>query len=349
MRFLTSLSIVLFLSSLPAQKGIVSVLHGIPGLPKPVDVFANGGKLFSFDYGEFKGPLALDPATYKLEVKLDGKTVLSANAKVEAGKNYTVIAHLKEKSGIALAVFLNDTSSLSRYKSRLQVRHLADAPAVDVLAKRWWFTKRLFKNVRNGQEGKTEVYAGTYSVSLNAAGTNKRAFGPVKLSLGGGKIYAVHAIGKLGEKSFRLFVQTVVQPTGSGALVGKVRGKACGGAISLSTTSPEFGKPYDVILEGGTANGYGFLHTGLSDSRFLLFRLPLDLGFLGASGCRLYQNTQVIQLVKLDAKGGVKVSQTVPNTWAPWFREIHHQYSFRAPGKNRVGLLLTEYASVEKK
>ena len=35
--------------SAPAQDATLTVLHGVPGLPAPVEVFANGNSLFSFE------------------------------------------------------------------------------------------------------------------------------------------------------------------------------------------------------------------------------------------------------------------------------------------------------------
>ena len=97
-----------------AETAKVTVIHGISGLPKAVDVYANGAYLFSFDYKGVVGPVELAPDTYNLEVKLDGTTVLSTSAFVEAGKNYTVLAHFKYVAdgtpGIALSVFENDAT-----------------------------------------------------------------------------------------------------------------------------------------------------------------------------------------------------------------------------------------------
>jgi hypothetical protein len=39
-----------------AGTGNLTVIHGISGLPQPVDVYANGNKLFSFDFNEVPGP-----------------------------------------------------------------------------------------------------------------------------------------------------------------------------------------------------------------------------------------------------------------------------------------------------
>ena len=76
---LKTLSLVagMLIAALPAQDATVTVLHGIPGLSAPVDVFANGTQLFSFSYGDQEGPLTLPPGSYALEVRQNGGTLLS--------------------------------------------------------------------------------------------------------------------------------------------------------------------------------------------------------------------------------------------------------------------------------
>ena len=88
------------------------------------------------------------------------------------------------------------------------------------------------------------------------------------------------------------------------------------------------------------------LHAGRSDSRFVLFPLPLGLGFLGATGCSLYQSTEMIWPIHTSATGTVSRSFTLPTTSALWFQEIHFQFSYVDASANRRGLALTDCASV---
>lgn len=330
-----------------AQDAKLTVIHGIPGLPAPVEVFANGGRLFAFDFPQVQGPLSLPPATYNVEVRLNGNPVLAAPITPAAGKNYTAVAHLQVGSGIALAAFENDSSPLRRGFARVIVRHLADAPAVDVLATQRGTTIPLFRNVSNPNQGSVDVPAGTYTLRINAAGTRNTVLGPVDLTFDANKVYSAHAIGKLGETSFQLSLQSF-DLTPPANLVGLVRGTSCGGSVGLSTRAPAFGQPFQVTLSGGTPNGFGLLHTGMSDSRFLILPLPLDLSRLGLPGCSLYQSTEMIRPVRLDANGGTSVDMTIPASMQATFREVHFQYSFVTTG-NRLGLSLTDYASVERR
>jgi hypothetical protein len=206
-----------------AAQGKVTVIHGISGLPQPVDVYANGSYLFSFNYKDVKGPLSLDPGSYDLEVKLAGQVVLSGTANVEAGKDYTVVAHFVytgAQPDIKLSVFENTTTPLCFRQSRLTVRHLANAPAVDAVVLPWWANTRILglpnlASAEGGdpQGGAVDVPAWYYRVQLNVAGTTTTAYESGKLKLDAGKSYIAYAIGSLTDKSFTVYIQTSKLPT----------------------------------------------------------------------------------------------------------------------------------------
>ena len=346
--------LALFASPATAQtatKASVTVIHGVPGLPKPVDVFANSTKLFSFAYGESQGPLMLDKGTYTLEVKLDNKVILGpAKATVEAGKNYSIIAHLTEKGDPTLSIYGNDISPLATGKSRLTVRHNAAAPAVDVRLKRWFWTVATFKNLVNPKEVSADVNRGTYYAYLYPAGQRKAVFGPAKLALMEGKSYIVYAIGKLGEKSFQLFVQVIdIQSAPLPGLTAMVKGKSCGGAIGVSTKTPAFGKEFKVTLSGAAKEAFGIMHIGGSDNRFFFLRLPFDLRWLGAPGCSLYTSIENVRVFKTDKMGDNAQAFTIPAGMARYFKGVYFQFGFANGGKNRLGLSFTDYLAVTKK
>lgn len=347
MKVIPSLTLALLLAAPAiAQKAQLTVIHGIPNLTAPVEVFANGNKLFSFRYTEKKGPLSLDPGTYNIEVKLQGKTVLSAKPEVKAGVNYTAIANLQEKSGIALNFYVNDLKAAASGKARIAVRHNAMAPAVDVLVARFATTRyaKLVAGLENPREGVADVDATLYYVRINPKGSSKTVFGPTGLWLRRGYFYGVHAVGEVGKRSFRLITTRfkLGDSTTTPKLTGLVRGKACGGAIGISTKTPEFGKAFDVTLANGAKNAFGFFHMGASDSRLLFFRLPIA-NFL-SRGCTLYQSTESVMAMRTDENGAATRSITIPVSMASRFNEVHFQYSF-LDGRQ---LKLTDYASVEK-
>lgn len=199
----------LLLAVLPAQDAKLSVLHGVPGLPAPVQVFANGNQLFSFDYGDQRGPLSLPAGSYALEVRLNGAPILTANANVAAGVDYSVIANLNATGTPQLSIFTNSLTAPVLPASRLYVRHTAQAPAVDVILEQNGAPVATIPNVTNGQQAVADVAPGVYGVRLNLAGTSTTAFGPTLVALENGGGYGVFATGVAGAPSFRLQVQGV--------------------------------------------------------------------------------------------------------------------------------------------
>ena len=151
-----------------------------------------------------------------------------AQAKVEAGGNYSIIAHLTAQGTPTLSIDVNDTSALGRKKARLTVRHKAQAPAVDVRLKRWFWTVATFRKLENPNSVSADVDRGNYTASLYPAGSRKLAFGPAKLALEEGKSYIVYAVGVLGEKSFQLLLQTIdLKQTTTPMLMAKLHHDPC--------------------------------------------------------------------------------------------------------------------------
>ena len=122
-----------------ADQAQLSVLHAVPGLT--VDVYVNGERtLNNFKPGTLAGPLKLDAGTYSVAItaadaKDDSDPAIGPiDLKLDAGKNYTAVAHLKENGDPTATLFTNDTSKTDAGQGRLTVRHVAAAPAVDILA-----------------------------------------------------------------------------------------------------------------------------------------------------------------------------------------------------------------------
>lgn len=204
--------------------GKLTVIHGISGIGQPVDVYANGGFLFSFDFEDVQGPLSLPADTYNLEVKIGTNVVLSGTANVQDGKDYTVVAHFThtgEAPGIKLSVFENTTTAICDKQSRLTVRHLANAPAVDAVVSRGATTTRNFVSSPNlasseggnNQGGALDFKAGTYRAQLFVAGTTTSAFDSGKLKLEDGVSYIAYAIGSLPNETFTVYIQAIELPT----------------------------------------------------------------------------------------------------------------------------------------
>ena len=227
-----ALAAVLAVPAASFGQAVLTVLHGIPlDVAQPVTVFANGGRVDAFGFGEEIGPLELPAGTYDIEVYLgdipapagDPVAPLSASVDLVDGVNYTAVAHLTEGGAIApLALFVNNLDNLRLSDARLTVRHLAAAPAVDVAVdrvlkwgKRQWpysFIKAL--DIANtdayGPEsfGPIDIHNGLIRARVLAAGTHVKAATSPVLRLRRGTAYVVYAIGELGG-DFALHVQAI--------------------------------------------------------------------------------------------------------------------------------------------
>ena len=200
----------------------LSALHGVAGLPAPVDVFVNGELAFSFEFLDQVGPLELPVGDYDLEVQLDGNPVLMETVSLSADTDYSVIAHQTfidgDSGGLKLSVFENDADRAPLDGAKATVRHTADAPAVDILIGQDGNTVLVIENLSNddsgtpGEAGPVTVPAGEYSVGFAPTGTNNIVFS-TDVQLDPSLNYAVYAVGSIFDGSFTLLPQ-IIQPLG---------------------------------------------------------------------------------------------------------------------------------------
>lgn len=193
-----------------AQQGsaAVTVVHGVPGLT--VDVYVDGeAALEGFEPGTITDPLELPAGEREIAIReagspADSEPAIQAAAKLEAGSDVSVVAHLDADGQPTLSVFENDTSAIAAGEARVVVRHTAAAPEVDVLAN----GEPLLTGIANPDEAAGSVPAGTYSVAVAPAGTTDAVLGPTDLALEAGTAYTVYAVGSLDDESLDLLVDT---------------------------------------------------------------------------------------------------------------------------------------------
>ncbi|MDO8106256.1 DUF4397 domain-containing protein [Isoptericola sp. b441] len=191
-------------------KASLSVLHGVPGLT--VDVYVNGAlTLDNFAPGDLAGPLSLDPGTYTVAITASDAADDSSPAigpvdlPLEANMSYTAVAHLDADGNPTATLFTNDTSATPAGQGRLTVRHVAAAPAVDVLAG----GSPAITNLANPDEATLELPAGTVSAAVAATGTTDPVLGPADVTVSDGKNTIVYAWGSLADDNLALATQTV--------------------------------------------------------------------------------------------------------------------------------------------
>jgi len=189
----------------------LSVLHGVPGLT--VDVWVDGKlTLDDFAPGTLAGPLELDAGDYEIAItaadatSADNPVIGPVNVELDEGGNYTAVAHLDADGAPTATLFTNDTKApRNDNKGKLTVRHVAAAPAVDVLAG----GSAVIEGLSNPDEATLKLKAGTISASVAAAGTTDPVIGPADITVEGGKNTIVYAWGSLADGTLAVAVQVV--------------------------------------------------------------------------------------------------------------------------------------------
>ncbi len=188
----------------------LSVLHGVPGMT--VDVYVNGDlTLDDFEPGDLAGPLDLPAGTYTVAITAsdaedDSEPAIGPiDLDLEANMNYTAVAHLDADGAPTAALFTNDMSKVKAGEGRLTVRHVAAAPAVDVLAGE----DAVITNLSNPDEEILNLPAGTVPAAIAATGTTEAVLGPVDVDVAEGVNTIVYAWGSLEEDNLDVAVQTI--------------------------------------------------------------------------------------------------------------------------------------------
>ncbi|MGC5222678.1 DUF4397 domain-containing protein [Micromonospora sp. DT81.3] len=195
--------------AISATTADLSVLHAIPGLT--VDVYVNGAlTLDDFEPGDLAGPLDLPAGEYVINVTAsdaadDSAPVLTATVPLEANKSYTATANLTEAGEPALNLFTNDTATTKAGEGRLTVRHVAAAPAVDILAG----GAPVVSSLVNPDEATLNLPVGTVSAAVALAGTTQPVIGPADVPIEDGKLTIVYAWGSAEDANLALAVQSV--------------------------------------------------------------------------------------------------------------------------------------------
>ncbi|WP_372594427.1 DUF4397 domain-containing protein [Actinotalea sp.] len=188
----------------------LSVLHGVPGLT--VDVWVNGERtLDDFEPGDLAGPLMLAPGTYTVAITAADAADDSAPAigpvdlPLTADMSYTAVAHLDADGAPTASLFTNDISTTDAGEGRLTVRHVAAAPAVDILAG----GSAVITGLENPDESVLDLAAGTISAAVAATGSTDPVIGPADVTVSEGVNTIVYAWGSLSDDNLALAVQTI--------------------------------------------------------------------------------------------------------------------------------------------
>ncbi len=167
----------------------LSLVHGIPGdslgasrsLPAQIRAYRLFDGVQVFDDVPFPtatDPITVRPGIYRIQVRVkEASVTLTRWTHIGPGENVSAVAYLTDSGRLSnpagrpqprLGIFTNDATSPGAGKARVIVRHLADAPAVDVLAG----GSTLINALSNGSSATAVVPAGSYPISVVADADN---------------------------------------------------------------------------------------------------------------------------------------------------------------------------------
>ena len=198
-------------TSYAANDAKIYIVQGLPGRDLDVKV---DGKTVAEDIktAAVAGPFAVKAGKRTITFADDGETVLKRSFEVTAKSSWDVVVHLPESSADkpAVTVFRNDVKAVPKGKASLVVAHTATVPPADIRVD----NKVLFENIANGEALKLTVPVATYKVAIVPTGETKPVIlGPVELTVQGGAVNRVYAVGDPGKKSMTVAVHVI--PTGS--------------------------------------------------------------------------------------------------------------------------------------
>ncbi|MET0860190.1 MAG: DUF4397 domain-containing protein [Microbacterium sp.] len=195
--------------AISATSADLSVLHAIPDTP--VDVYVNGAlTLDDFQPGALAGPLDLPAGSYDIAITAPDAAdasapILEASVDLAANTSYTAVAHLSASGEPTVTAFVNDTATTKAGEGRLTVRHVAAAPAVDILAG----GSPVIENLTNPNESTLNLPVGTVSAAVALTGTTDPVIGPADVTIADGLLTIVYAWGSAEDGNLALAVQTV--------------------------------------------------------------------------------------------------------------------------------------------
>jgi Domain of unknown function (DUF4397) len=215
----------------------VRVAHLAPDAPN-VDVYVNGDPVLTdVPYTAVSDYLSLPAGTRQVTVYATGDTtspVIDTPVKLAAGGAYTVAAvGLVADGSLTAQVYQDDLRSPSAGYAKVRVVHASpDAGPVDVIP-------------RGGQalvSGLTfpeaspyaEVPAGSYTLDVNAAGTNKTALTIPNAKLTSGGVYSAFAVGTTFADSLNVLL---VQDNAGGSASASTTASASASASSMASPS----------------------------------------------------------------------------------------------------------------
>jgi hypothetical protein len=221
--------------SYAANNTEVYIVQGLPG--KDLDVTIDGDSVATgVKTAAVAGPFKVKPGKRTVEFSENGSVILKNSFTIKEGSKADIVAHLPASSSgdPLVTVYKYHDVKVPNGKALLVVSHVAAVPPADIRVN----DQVLFANIANGESLKLMVPVATYKVSIVPTGETKPVyFGPVNLTVKGGAINRVYAVGDPRKKTMNVAVHVLTAgSTGSGKpseVNTGTGGQAVGGGPSL--------------------------------------------------------------------------------------------------------------------
>ena len=229
------------LTAAPSQAAADAKIYVVQGLPgKSLDIEVDGKTVArNVKTAAVVGPFSVRGGNRKVTFSDAGDVVLERKFAVKAKSSWDVVVHLPEESGrdATVTVFRNDLTTVPRGKASLTVAHTATVPPADIRVD----GKVLFADVGNGESLNLVVPVATYKVAIVPAGESKPVLlGPVSLTVKGGSLNRVYAIGDPGKKTMNVAVHVIAAGAKGSRKPSKVDTGTGGQAVGLQPVVPVF-------------------------------------------------------------------------------------------------------------
>jgi hypothetical protein len=194
-----------------ADDATVYVVQGLPG--QNLDVEIDGETVAeNVRPAAVAGPFKVNAGSQTIAFSDGGDAVAESKFSVKANSSTDIVVHLPAASDEdpVVTVYRNDLDTVPNNKASLVVAHTALVPPADIRVN----GDVLFENIANGESLKLTVPVATYEVAIVPTGESKPVIlGPLKLTVKGGAVNRVFAIGDPGKKTMNVAVHVI--PTSS--------------------------------------------------------------------------------------------------------------------------------------
>ena len=259
-------------SAAPGDFATVTVVHAIPDTVVDVEV-DDDVVVDDFEPQGVDGPVVLTSGLHTIDVtSSDGLTdVVSEEVDLTGGGNYTVVAHLDAAGDPALTLFENNYEPVDSGMSEVVVRHVAEAPTVDVLDAA--DDSVMASELDNAGEQSAFVTAGTPTIEVVATGTTEPALVDAEVDLAEQTKNFVYVIGSEPDETLALVVVPWDGFTGDAVFQGTLNGDSevppveSDGAGLATFRIEEEGTSeiaYSIFVYGLTDIAGGHIHIGVT-------------------------------------------------------------------------------------